>query len=135
MFLFIYFLSLALALLLSTRKKNKTKTTYTVTHVMSYINVIFKKNNNSALALKAATLMPILLLQKPSRKSKQKDHTSCLTRPDELLREGRTIQHRIRITPPLKKEQLPRNLMLQGKTKAALRLLSEKEIVTTSDGQ
>ncbi len=50
-------------------------------------------------------------------------------------------------TPPLKKEQLPRsfaNLMLQGKTKAALRLLSEQgkggilqldEIVTTSDGQ
>ena len=48
---------------------------------------------------------------------------------NELLREGRTIQHRIRITPPLKKEQLPRsfaNLMLQGKTRAALRLLSEQ---------
>ena len=32
----------------------------------------------SALALKAATLMPILLLQKPARKSKAKDHITCL---------------------------------------------------------
>ena len=44
--------------------------------------------------------------------NQQKDHTSCLTRRLDTWREGylneegRTIQHRIRITPPLKKEQL-----------------------------
>ena len=53
-----------------------------------------------SIALKAVTLMPILLLQKPARKSKAKDHISCLERRldtwqignlNELLREGRTI--------------------------------------------
>ena len=33
-----------------------------------------------AIALKACTVMPILLLQKPFRTSKQKDHSVCLTR-------------------------------------------------------
>ena len=33
-----------------------------------------------SVALKAATLMPILLLQKPARKSKAKDHITCLER-------------------------------------------------------
>ena len=33
-----------------------------------------------SVALRAATLMPILLLQKPARKSKVKDHITCLGR-------------------------------------------------------
>ena len=33
-----------------------------------------------AVALKAATVLPILLLQKPSKRSKTKDHTKCLER-------------------------------------------------------
>ena len=92
-----------------------------------------------SIALKAATLMPILLLQEPARKSKAKDHITYLERRlstwlqgdlNELVREGRTIQ---RILPKSSSStsnaQLARsfaNLMFQGKTKAALCLLSEQ---------
>ena len=92
-----------------------------------------------SVALKAATLMPLLLLQKPTRKSKAKEHITCLERRldtwrngdlNELLREGRTIQQRIsRSTPVLDNKRLSRsfaNLMFQGKTQAALRLLSKQ---------
>ena len=92
-----------------------------------------------SVALKACTLMPILLLQKPARKSKPKDHILCLERRlcswkdgdfEELLREGRTIQQHIsKVSPPYKDEQVSRsfaNLMFQGKTSSALRLLTEQ---------
>ena len=54
--------------------------------------------------MKAATFMPLLLLQKPTRKSKAKDHITCLEGQlstwvegdlNELLMEGRTIQEPI----------------------------------------
>ena len=92
-----------------------------------------------SIALKAATAMPILLLQKPARHSKAKDHIACLERRlkiwsdgdlNELIREGRTIQQRIPTSSPTSnQERLARsfaNLMFQGKTKAALRLLTDQ---------
>lgn len=54
--------------------------------------------------LKAVTVLPSLLLQKPHQKSKQQDHIACLDRRmrlwedgdiSELLSEGRTIQSRL----------------------------------------
>ena len=54
--------------------------------------------------LKTATVLPILLLQKPSKKSKTKDRIKCLERRlanwsngdlEELVKEGRTLQHRL----------------------------------------
>ncbi len=90
-----------------------------------------------SIALKAATVMPILLLQKPSRNSKTKDHMACLERRlrtwkegdlNELTIEGRTIQQRIPKSSSTKtQEHLARSfakLMFQGKTKAALLLLT-----------
>ena len=90
-----------------------------------------------SIALQAATVLPILLLQKPSRKSKTKDHILCLQRRlktwkdgdlNELTNEGRTIQHRIpKASPSEDHTHLARSfarLMFQGKTKAALRLLT-----------
>lgn len=92
-----------------------------------------------SVALKAATLMPLLLLQKPARTSKLKDHIRCLERRldtwrigdlNELLKEGRTIQQRMsKSTQNFDNERLSRsfaNLMFQGKTQAALRLLSKQ---------
>ena len=92
-------------------------------------------------ALRAATVMPILLLQKPSVASKSKDHSECLKRRlalwkegdlKELVREGRTIQHHLlynRKPSTLNAEQqLSRTftrLMLEGKTHAAIQLLSD----------
>ncbi|MCG8625031.1 MAG: hypothetical protein MJE68_23905, partial [Proteobacteria bacterium] len=90
-----------------------------------------------SIALKAATLLPIL--QKPARRSKAKDHSTCLERRlntwlggdlDELLKEGRTIQQRIpKASPSLSNDRLAHsfaNLMFHGKTRAALRLLSDE---------
>ena len=91
-----------------------------------------------AVALKAATVFPILLLQKPSRASKTKDHINCLERRlaswskgdvDELIREGRAIQQRLpKFRPAKSNNNLARNfanMMFMGKCKAALDLLSK----------
>ena len=93
-----------------------------------------------SIALRAATVMPILLLQKPHRTSKAKEHTACLERRlkiwkegnlNDLVLEGRAIQHRLpKSTSPAAKQNLSRsfaNLMFAGKTKAALDLLSSAE--------
>lgn len=79
------------------------------------------------------------LLQKPRQKSKQQEHITCLERRfklwedgniSELLSEGRTIQSRLsKLRTHQEKDQLSRsfaNLMFQGKTHAALQLLSDK---------
>ncbi len=47
-----------------------------------------------AVALKAATIMPILLLQKPAKKSTAKDHTKCLQRRLNTWREGDLMELR-----------------------------------------
>ena len=92
-----------------------------------------------SVAMEAAMTMPILLLQKPHRTSKMKDHIACLERRLEswkdgdiayLLEEGRTIQQRLpRNFSSCSEQQLARsfaNLMFKGKTHAALQLLSNK---------
>ena len=89
----------------------------------------------SSVALKAVTILPILLLQKPQRRSKAKEHITCLERRlrawregnlNDLVLEGRTIQHWL---PPLASHHTPKqphaaNLMHSGTCKAALDLLS-----------
>ena len=93
-----------------------------------------------AVALKAATVFPILLLQKPSRASKTKDHINCLERRlaswsngdlNELMMEGRVLQLRLpKLGFSKANNNLARNfanLMFMGKCKAALDLLSKEE--------
>ena len=93
----------------------------------------------SALESIALKVMPILLLQKPSRNSKAKDHIACLERClrtwrdgdlNELTIEGRTIQQRIpKPSTSMSNDHLTRTfakLMFQGKTKAALQLLTDQ---------
>ena len=91
------------------------------------------------IALKAAMILPPLLLQKPTPKSKAQDHTVCLERRllswkvgnvESLLHEGRTIQSRLPKPKPTSTDQESTarafaKLMFQGKTKAALRLITE----------
>ena len=90
-----------------------------------------------SIALKAATVLPILLLQKPQRASKTKEHIACLERRlkswkegnlNNLLLEGRAIQRRLpKFSTSKSKENLARsfaNLMFAAKCKAALDLLS-----------
>ena len=91
------------------------------------------------IALKAATLMPILLLQKPARTSKAMDHSTCLKRRlqswrngdlDDLVREGLTIQQRMPAFSTAKHhERLARSFRGQshvpGQNNTAIRLLSD----------
>ena len=92
------------------------------------------------IALKAAMLMPKLLLHKPHPKSKTKEHTRCLERRlhvwsagnfEELIKEGKIIQQHLpqrRMKTSDQNQRLAKtfaSLMLRGKVRAALRLLSE----------
>ena len=90
------------------------------------------------IALKAVTVLPILVLQKPHKASKAKEHNVCLAKRlrswkegnlSDLLLEGRAIQRRLPKTPTSKPaEKIARsfaNLMFAGKCKATLDLLSD----------
>ena len=90
-----------------------------------------------SIALKAVFVVCILVLQKPSHNSKERDHMRHLERRlklwkdgdlDELVREGRVIQSRLKCKPSAKREtQVTRSftkLMFEGNTRAALQLLS-----------
>ena len=94
-----------------------------------------------SVALKAATVLPLLALQKTHRNSKTKDHIACLERRmrlwdagdlPELVREARAIQNRLpKLQPQGAEQQLARTfakLMFQGKTQAALQLLTDKRM-------
>ena len=82
--------------------------------------------------MKAAMVMPALLLQKPHPRSKAKEHVLHLERRlllwesgklEELMDEGRTIQRQLNRNPPRKQEDTARvfaKLMMEGKVRAAL---------------
>ena len=90
------------------------------------------------ITLKAAMIMPALILQKPHASSKARDHVICLQHRliswqegdiDNLMREGRTIQQHLRKTSSHMEDDQRlahtfSKLMFQEKVQAALRLLS-----------
>ena len=91
------------------------------------------------IAMKATIVMQILLLQKPSRASKSKDHVTHLQRRMELwldgdiqalLDEGKCIQKRLsQATHPSNNDVIARifrDRKLQGKVQSALQYLSRK---------
>ena len=94
-----------------------------------------------SVALQAAMIMPALLLQKPHSKSKAKEHSTHLDRRLKLwmsgditglLVEGCTIQQRLTTRynrsqrTPSQMAQVFAKLMMEGKVRAALRLISEE---------
>ena len=90
-------------------------------------------------ALKAAFVLLAVGLQKPSKKSKAKDHQECLARRlvlwkegevDALLGEGRMIQRHLDRSPkadPPNKAKIFAKLVMEGQIHSALRYLSEKD--------
>ena len=89
------------------------------------------------IALKEAIVLLAVGLQKPSQKSKAKDHQECLAKRlvlckegeiDKLLCEGRMIQKRLsnsqRVDPP-NEARVFGNLVMSGQINSALRYLSE----------
>ena len=113
-----------------------------VSELARLYNSFASKSAMECIAMKAAVVLPILMLQKPSSKSKAKEHNSCLERRlntwldgdlDNLLFEGRTLQQRIPKSAPEDNSKRQKrharsfaNLMFEGKTKAAIRLLTEE---------
>ena len=89
------------------------------------------------IALKAAMVMPALILQKPFKTSKSKDHVQCIERRlsiwkqgnfKGLLEEGRAIQGRFQPNRRVERTQTSQRfaeLMGQGKIKEATRLISD----------
>ena len=95
----------------------------------------------NSIALKAFMVLPPLLLQKPSSKSKAKEHTQCLTRRlqqwkegniNTLLREATCIQQKMLKRKPTSSktpEELSKifaRLIMQGKITAALKVLDKE---------
>ena len=97
-------------------------------------------NNNTTyqgIALKVFMVVPVIMLQKPSTKSKARDHVNALSRRMdlwqageliELLREGKIIQSKLasaKRKSPKDISQIFSRLMLLGKVSAALKFLNE----------
>ena len=91
------------------------------------------------IALKACMVMQMILLQKPSPRSKAKDRAACLQRQlemwrngdiEELYKEWKCLQARMTGSrSSINSEQISRtfsNLMMLGKTKSALQFLFRK---------
>ena len=87
-------------------------------------------------------ILPTLLLQKPSAKSKAKDHSAALGRRlaawkkgeiNELIREVRCIQGRFNASRrPKKQEDLAKTfakLVMEGKVSSAMKLLDKEHNV------
>ena len=89
-----------------------------------------------AIAMKAVTVLCVLLLQRPHPRSKYHEHQSCLKRRlalwvdgdiSSLLFEGRSLQNRLTSVVSNKPRNLIRsfsNLMLLGKVRDALQLIN-----------
>ena len=92
-----------------------------------------------SIVLTAAMVICALLLQKPHQASKSRDHVTALERRlrawkngdvDELMKEGRTIQHHLRLPHRNDTECLENTsrifskLVFEGKIHSALRFLS-----------
>ena len=95
------------------------------------------KSELKNVAWKCIMVMPSLLLQKPSRESKSKDHSAALKRRFllwqngelfELLKECDTIQNRIKVSAPKNNlEAISKkfaSLMKKGKVNAAVKTLT-----------
>ena len=100
----------------------------------------FNKNTKyHHIALKVFMLLPNLLMQKPSRDSKAKEHNEKLSDRMQLwkngdittlLNEGRNIQKRIKNSSKKQTTDYSKvfaKLMMEGKVSAALKILSECE--------
>ena len=93
----------------------------------------------SQFSLKIAMIMPAILLQKPCKNSKSKQHTEYLAKRLELwfqgnfellMKEGRAIQEKLKLNSskfdtPEHTTKVFSKLMLQGKVHAALRVLDK----------
>ena len=108
-----------------------------ITELSSWLNKLNNATPFQSIALKLYMILPSLLLQKPSRKSKAKQHSAKLSQQltlwkegqkDILLHEGKAIQRQVQQKLRSKEEitKIFSRLMLQGKVIAALKFLESE---------
>ena len=108
-----------------------------IDQVTLHINEWNSSSNNQHISLKAAFVLLAVALQKPSPKSKTKDHQEVLSKRltlwkegeiSKLVGEGRILQRRIgklRTSDPPEKSKVFAKLVLEGQINSALSFLSE----------
>ena len=108
-----------------------------IDELTSLINDWNNQTDSHHVSLKAMFVFLALALQKPSRKSKSKDHQVILSKRIEkwkkgeiesLVREGRVIQRRIgeyKGTGPPNRSKVFAKLIMEGQINSALRFLNE----------
>ena len=111
-----------------------------ISELTFWLETFNSQENLNCIAMKVFMILPALLLQKPSKNSKSKDHSERLEKRlklwktgnfEDLLREGQEIQKRLLASKQKHnkdKAKVFSNLMLQGKVTAALKMLSQEEI-------
>ena len=108
-----------------------------ITELSSWLNKFNNDTPLQSIVLKVYMVLPSFLIQKPSRKSKAKQHSAKLSQRltlwkegkiDILLREGKAIQRQLQRKPRSKEEitKIFSRLMLQGKVTAALKFLESE---------
>ena len=110
-----------------------------VQEMTGLFNAYSEASSLEGVAIKAAMVLPALVLQKPSKTSKSKDHSSCIERRmnewragqfQTLYKEAKSIQARLAATrAPLQSTAKARRfaeLIMMGKVKAATRLITEE---------
>ena len=113
-----------------------------IREITRLINAWVEDSPLKPVSMKAIMVMPALLLQKPNKKSKSKDHKMALERRMqqwedgkilELLKEGKTIQDRLKTPKDLKNSikatsQTFIERMSQGNVNGAIKLLSDNMV-------
>ena len=113
-----------------------------ICEITRLVNAWVENSPLKSLALKAIMIMPALLLQKPTKKSKSKDHKMALERRLkqweeglilELLKEGKTIQDRLKFPKQIAKStkaisQKFIERMSKGNINGAIKLLSDNMV-------
>ena len=107
-----------------------------LTHWLRHFNT---SSNLNSIAIKAFMVLPSLMLQKPTSKSKAKEHSECLLRRlkqwknrdlEQILKEVRLIQKRFKSNKKTKStEDISRifgKLVMEGKISAALKFLDNE---------
>ena len=106
------------------------------TRLLSFYN---NETELESVALKALIVFAPLILQKPAKNSKRKEHISHVERRlcmwkngefEDLINEGKAIQRRIVSSRKTKQRSITKtctNLILQGKIKAACKLMNRQQ--------
>ena len=110
-----------------------------ITELTFWLRQFNNTSNLNSVSLKVFMVLPSLLLQKPSPRSKAKDHTECLTRRmaawksgdiTSLIKESRHIQSKLTSSKkPRSMEDIAKifaKLIMIGKVSAALKFLDSE---------